>query len=240
MKTKRCATKRTLQSCFTLIELLVVIAIIAILASMLMPALSKARDKAKTVTCIGQYRQTGYAWQMYIEDNDDFMPGITAKSYWTYDNKLSSWQGPGQPRKVGYVEFPEQFTCPSTPQSIFDLLNTGSGTEYYHRKNKGRYWPVTQGGNLQVGLIQYPDTVAYVFLKVGQVKKPAQAVIAGDIIVSAKNASGADLLDYTNRAFWHGGGRQHNVLYLTGASVSITGHATMPYSRYSYRYRVTP
>lgn len=45
------------KQCFTLIELLIVIAIIAILAAMLMPALSKARDKARTTQCVGNLRQ---------------------------------------------------------------------------------------------------------------------------------------------------------------------------------------
>jgi len=225
---------------FTLIELLVVIAIIAILASMLMPALSKARDKAKTVTCINQFRQTGYAWQMYIDDNDDFMPGVSVASPWTYDGKLTSWAGPGLARKAGYVEFPEQFTCPSTPLSLFESVNTGAGTEYYFRYNKGKYWPVTQGGNLMVGLINYPNIVVNNFLKITQIKKPSQAVAAGDINKSGKNLAGGDWLDYTNRAFWHGGGRQHNILYISGASLSITGDKYMSLSRYGYYYDINP
>src|SRR5665213_4610590 len=87
---------------FTLIELLVVIAIIAILAAMLLPALSAAKQKSWTTSCNSNLHQIGLGMRMFADDNNEFYPESGGDIYWLSLIHISE---PTRQAEISYAVF---------------------------------------------------------------------------------------------------------------------------------------
>lgn len=116
-------TRSITRAGFTLIELLVVIAIIAILAGMLLPALSKAKSKAHSANCLSNLRQWGIEWSLYTNDNRDRFPSGIVDGGWARGAWFNALQ-----RQVGQRK--QLLTCPVAVRPR-PLVNGGKGYEAF-------------------------------------------------------------------------------------------------------------
>src|SRR5262245_57313210 len=90
---------------FTLIELLVVIAIIGILASLLLPVLAKAKDKAKQAACANNLRQLGIAFSLYVPESKDTFPAPGSHMYGHQTEDWLWWQIGLDPNKSAIAPY---------------------------------------------------------------------------------------------------------------------------------------
>ena len=198
---------------FTLIELLVVIAIIAILAAMLLPALGKAREKARTTSCLNNLKQQGLTELMYISDNDDYICPSSVEG-----NK--NWMRVQLPSMGGN---PDNWICPSGQAKTTSTIKPGDWPEL---KKQFRAFSYTR--NSTVGGSAPYTTNEYVNDRKYQTWKTPDITV---VIFDSNCASGAvrwdsitfansEKTEYKNIQYPHNG--MINVLMLPGHAASYT------------------
>ena len=128
---------------FTLIEVLVVIAIIAVLASLLLPALGRAKRQARRIQCIGNQKQLATAWMLYVADNADAVPGnggndapstslrrwVQGSFYYQSANTTEEYMlSPAYAQFAAYIKTIKVYVCPTDRDSL------KIGNEYHSTK----------------------------------------------------------------------------------------------------------
>ena len=178
------ACKRVKFTNFTLIELLVVIAIIAILAAILMPALSAARERGKSATCISNMKSIMHAFGAYTTDNGDYIPPkVMCVKSWSGQTVLPQlWWCIGLMR-LKYLSAPGTYALSDSPHEVSGVMRCPGEPRNFIGTNTS-IWNTWKGSHYGVGTkighwVYYTRVERY-FFKVTELKNPSRNAAIGD------------------------------------------------------------
>ena len=174
MKITKQRRSTSAKAAFTLIELLVVIAIIGILAAMLMPAVSRAKEVARRISCLNNLRQLGISLKIYVDDNQGTYPPRSPASRWT--TLLYNYYG----KNVKVLLCPTDILLPTPPATLPYTTTVADSAPRSYIMNGWNDFFADNHGTTDWGPVEtYMATVGS-GIKENAIKHPSDTVILGE------------------------------------------------------------